>query len=137
LVKPKVGAVDLARRARAAVEAELLKSGRAGLTVVFASPHATVYAVPGPHPLVTGPGRARVLALDETHARLLLPRPGTYRLAIKYSPYWRTSAGCLDPEPDGMTRISLSRSGVVELAFTVTAARALASITGGEPDDCD
>ena len=50
-------------------EAALLPSGRSGLPVVFRSAHTTVFAVPSPTPLVTGPGRARVLASRARPAR--------------------------------------------------------------------
>ena len=40
----------------AKAEIALLRSGRSGLPVVFRSPDFTIYAVPSPQPIVTGPG---------------------------------------------------------------------------------
>ena len=44
-------------------EARLLRRGHSGLTRVFRSATTSIYAVPSPRPIVTGPGRAQVLAL--------------------------------------------------------------------------
>ena len=70
---------------------------------------AKTYEVPSPQPLIRGPGKARVLALDETHVSLRIPEPGTYRVAISYSPYWHASTGCLAPRPDGTMELDASR----------------------------
>src|SRR5262249_39988615 len=43
-------------------EARLLGSGRSGLAVVYRSRDWTIYRLPHPTPLLTGPGRPRVLA---------------------------------------------------------------------------
>ncbi len=117
-------------------EAALLASARSGLLPVFRAPHQTVYAVPSPRPLVTGAGPARVLALTETRVRLELARPGRYRIAVRYSPYWRTSAGCLEQGDDGMVRLATRRAGVVLLRFHVDAGRALAAVAGKHPRAC-
>src|SRR5262249_22353636 len=111
-VKPDYSARD---------EARLVASGRAGLRVVFRSPTVRVFAVPAAQPLVRGPGSASVLDLDETHVVLRLPEAGTYRLAISYSPYWRASAGCLEPTPHGLIRLHVPRPGVTRLVFVVNA----------------
>jgi hypothetical protein len=117
----------------ARAESRLVASGRAGLEPVFRSPNVTIFAVPSPQPLILGPGRASVLALDETHVRLRLPGRGTYRLAISYSPYWRASSGCLEPSRDGMIRLRVARAAVVRLVFVVNASRAFSAVTGDEP----
>lgn len=53
------------------------------------TPQHSIYAVPSPQPLVTGPAAARVLTLSQEDIRLALARPGSYRLAIRYSAYWQ------------------------------------------------
>jgi hypothetical protein len=120
----------------ARAEAQLLRSGRSGLAVVLRTRNATVFAVPSPRRLISGPGAARVLAFGQTRLRLRVAARGTYRIAVTYSAYWRASAGCLDRTPDGMTLLTVHRPGVIELAFTLNAARALSAVTGGEPDGC-
>ena len=116
----------------ARAEAQLLRSGRAGLPVVSRSAHVTIYSVPHPRPLVSAP--ARVLELTSDSIRLAVPRPGTYRLGVMYAPYWQTSAGCVEQTKDGMTRLVISRPGTVSLRFRVTAGRALAALTGDAPE---
>jgi hypothetical protein len=117
-------------------EAQLLRSGRSGLTVVMHSSHLTIFAVPSPRRLITGPSRARVVALTETRVTVAVGAAGAYRLAIRYSPYWSASSGCLDPSPDGMISLRLPAAGAVELHFHVNARRALAAFAGERPQTC-
>ena len=116
----------------AKAEAELLRSGRVGLPVVFRSEDITIYSVPHPRPLVSAP--ARVLALRSASIRLAVPRPGSYELSVMYAPYWQTRAGCVERTADGMTRLIIRRPGTVSLRFRVTAARALDALTGDSPE---
>src|SRR5207249_2559269 len=69
-------------------EALLIRSGSSGLVPVRRHPHMTIYSVPRPRRIVTGPAPASVLALQQTRILLLLKAPGSYRLAVRYSPYW-------------------------------------------------
>ena len=111
-------------------EAELLRTGRSGLTVAFRSAHITVFSVPRPQPLVTGPGRARVQQLLPTRLFVRVDAPGTYRVAIRYSPYWRTFQGCVSPGPDGMLRVAVAQAGLVDLDFKVNVERGVEVLTG-------
>ncbi|MDP8911245.1 MAG: hypothetical protein M3M94_04185 [Actinomycetota bacterium] len=117
-------------------EAALLRSGRSGLRVVWSRANATIFVVPSPRPILTGPAPAKVLALRQTHVSLKLPRPGRYRLAIRWSPYWRPSRGCLSKRKDGMIRVTSKRAGRVELSFDVDAGRALATVAGKDGPTC-
>jgi hypothetical protein len=119
-------------------EAALLRSGRSGLRPVFRTQNVTVLAVPRPRPILTGPTPARVLRLTGTRLVVELPRAGSYRLAIRWSPYWHADGACLIRRDDGMTAISAHRPGRLELAFHVNAARALAAAVVGERSQvCD
>jgi hypothetical protein len=109
-------------------EAQVLRSGRSGLPVVFRTPTVTIFRVPNPRPLVTPP--ARVLALGYTSLTIKTPRPGTYHVNISYSPYWHTIGGCFRQTKDGMTQFEARRAGVFALRFTVTATRALDAVVG-------
>jgi len=111
-------------------EAALLRSGSSGLATVLRTRHATVYAVPHPVSMLTGPGRPRVLALRSASVTVALSRPGRYRLALRYSPYWTSPGICISERPDGMVQLVSPRSGVVRLAFSVTATRAVAAVAG-------
>ena len=113
-------------------EAKLLASGRSGLPVVFRSAHATVYAVPSPRPIVTGPGHPRVSAITESTVTLQLSRPGTYQVGIRFTPYLPAHASCVTESKDGMTVLSAPHGGTVKLAFRVSPSAALAALTGSK-----
>jgi hypothetical protein len=111
-------------------EATLIESGRSGLRPVFRSMHLTVYAVPRPRPIVTGPGAAEVVDIGQGHMLVRLERPGRYRIAVRHSPYWRSTAGCVERGADRMIRFVARRGGLVRLEFRVNAGRALAAVVG-------
>jgi hypothetical protein len=111
-------------------EAKLLRSGHSGLKVVYRTADAVVYSVPSPVPILTGPGRPRVLALGESTIHMQLTEPGTYKLALRYTPYMSAPNACLQETPDGMTLLRIGAAGKYDLAFSVTASHALAAIAG-------
>jgi hypothetical protein len=113
-------------------EAALVRSGRSGLRPVFRTRALTVYEVPKPTSILTGPGRPRVLRLSTTRVVLDLPRPGSYRLAVRFSPYWDASGACLIRRPDGMTTVAASHAGRLQLAFRVSASSALSTAVIGQ-----
>jgi hypothetical protein len=117
-------------------EAALLRSHRSGLRPVLRTAHLTIFELPNARRLVTGPAFASVLALTQTRIELEVTRPGRYRLAVRYSPYWQTSAGCLVQAPDGMIHVLAARAGVLRLHFDVTAGRALHEVARHEPVAC-
>ena len=117
-------------------EAALLRSGEAGLPVVLRAPHLTIFELPRAQPIVTGPGRARVLSLTESAALLEVAHAGTYRVAIRYTPYWRVSAGCVRAARGGMTRLTVPRPGRVMLVFRWTPERALDVVAGAPASAC-
>jgi hypothetical protein len=117
-------------------EAGLLRSGRAGLPVVLRTRHLTIFQVPRPRPIVTGPGPAHVVSMSHSGALLDVARAGTYRVAIRYTPYWGVSAGCVRQASDGMTHLTLPHAGRVQLVFSWTPERALDVIAGTPASDC-
>jgi hypothetical protein len=100
---------------------------------VLRTPQLTIFEVPRPHGIVTGPGTPEVVALTRSRLVVRLSRPGTYRVALRHSPYWQASTGCLTRGLDGMLRLSVARPGTVRLAFDVDAGLALAALAGREP----
>jgi hypothetical protein len=112
-------------------EAALVRSGRSGLERVFRTRTLQVFAVPRPRPIVTGPDGARVLRLTGTRVVLHLPRRGSYRLAVRFSPYLHADGACLLRRPDGMTTVAAERGGRYEVGFHLNASRALATAVGG------
>lgn len=100
-------------------EARFVRSGEAGLRQVFARRGISIYAVPQPQPIVTGPGHPAVLALRESRLRLRLSRSGTYLVAVRWSPYWHASTGCLTRSPGGLLRLHTRAAATVRIAFDV------------------
>jgi hypothetical protein len=94
-------------------EAELLRSGRAGLEEVARAGEVTVYEVPDPTPILTGPAEAHVTSFGHDRVEGEVLAPGTYRLAVRWTPTWRVEAGdvCVEEAPDGMTRVVASSAG--------------------------
>ena len=117
----------------AKAEAELLRSGQAGLKRVFRTSQLTIFEVPSPQAIVTGPGAAYVRELTRSRLAVRVALRGTYRIAVRHSPYWRASRGCLARGPDGMVRLTVARPGTVQLSFDVDAGRALAALAGRVP----
>jgi hypothetical protein len=120
----------------ARAEARLLESGRSGLPVVFRSATTTVFAVPHAIPIVRGPGQPRVLAMKQTEIDLLVQRPGSYRLTVRYSPYFAAEGACITKTERGMTQLDVQRAGRVRITFSVTPRRALAALAGSK-SSCD
>lgn len=113
-------------------EAALVRSPTTGLRPVFHSLHVSVFAVPDPVGIVSGPGRPRILRFGRERVRIAAPAAGIYRVAVRYSPYWRTSAGCLSRGADGMLRLRLVRGQTVTLRFA-PALRSLVDVLTGRP----
>jgi hypothetical protein len=120
----------------ARTESTLVRSPRSPLRAVYRSPQLTVYAVPRPTPIMTGPGAGRVLGMSESRILADVTRPGTYRIAVRFSRYWRPSAGCAFRGADGMIRLSVPRAGPVRLVFSPDPGRALAALAGRAARSC-
>ena len=73
-----------------------------------------------------------MLALTQARVELALHRRGLYRLAIRWSPYWQASSGCLREGNDGMLRLAAPHAGHVSLRFAVDAERVLDAMTGSK-----
>jgi len=117
-------------------ESRLIRSGRSGLVPVFHGSHMTIYSVPQPQPIVTGQGSGELVDLAQTHLVLDLSAPGRYRVAIRYSPYWSSTGGCISRGSDGMIQLDTTSAGRITLQFKVNAGRALATMIGAAPSAC-
>ena len=120
----------------ARAEWSLIRSGKSGLRIVFRNPNLDILEVPSPRPIVVGPGDPEVLNIGTSSLLLRLRRSGTYRIALRYSPYWAPSEGCVSRSPDGMVRLHAPRPGVVTLRFLVKAETALATVAGVATSGC-
>lgn len=114
-------------------EAELVRSGATSLVPVKRLAHMTIYELPDATPLVTGPSDADVLWLWPQRVIIALGAPGTYRVRIRWSPYWRSSSGCVARTTDGLTKITTPYAGLVELRFAVSVRRGLQTLAGTIP----
>ena len=81
---------------------------------------------------MTGPGHPRVSALTESTITLALARPGAYELGIRYTPYLVAPGSCVTEAKDGMTVLTVPDAGTMKVGFTVSAAGALAALTGSD-----
>jgi hypothetical protein len=116
-------------------EGALVRSGRAGLRPVFRTKELTIYAVPRPTRIVTGPGSPFLAWLTESRMGVVVRRGGDYRIAVRWSPYWHASHGCLRQGDDGMLRLTTRQARTVRIVFGVDAKRAIAELAG-EKTDC-
>ena len=95
-------------------EAELLRSGRAGLREVMRTRDWRIWEVPNARTILPG-GVITRYGHDDVSGRL--PRAGTYRLAFRFTPYWRVREGnlCLAETADGMTELRARAAGPFRL----------------------
>jgi hypothetical protein len=114
-------------------EAALVRSGHTGLRRVFGTSFVSVYAVPRPQAIVTGPGRPTVLALRESSLVVHLTRGGAYRVAVRWSPYWNASTGCVTRSQDGMLRLRSRAAATVRIAFDIDASSLFHALAGTTP----
>jgi hypothetical protein len=117
-------------------EAALLEGGGSGLAVADRSAHLTVFSVPSPVPIVTGPGPARVVRDGREGLTVTLGAAGSYRLAVHWSRYWAASRGCLAPTSSGMTELRVDRPGLVSVRLEVTAGQLWSAFLGRSPSPC-
>ncbi len=101
-------------------EAELLRSGAAGLPEVARAGGVTIYEVPGATAMLTGPGEARLTAFGHDRIEGEVGAAGTYRLAVRWTPTWRVDAGdvCLQEAADGMTEVVARGPGAFVLGVS-------------------
>ena len=114
-------------------EAALVRSGETSLRRVLATRDVSIYAVPQPQPIATGPGRPTVLAFRESRLRVHVSRSGTYRIAVRWSPYWHTSTGCLTRGGGGMLRLRTRGAATVTIGFDVDASSLFHAFVGATP----
>jgi hypothetical protein len=113
-------------------EAKLLRSSANPLRPVTRLRHVTVFEVPDAQSMVRGPAWAEVVALTPKTIGLTLSAPGRYRVAVRYSPYWRASRGCVSRATDGAIALSAYRAGRSTLTLDVGLHRMLATLADRE-----
>jgi len=119
-------------------EARLLLRGAPGLRLAYRSVDWRIYEVHDPLPILRGPGRVHVGAFTHDRIAARVSEPGTYRLAVRYMPYWdvRRGAVCVARAQDGMTDLRVRRPGPLLLAAADGPSALLASALGDTDGDC-
>jgi hypothetical protein len=106
----------------ARAEVKLIDSGLSYLHRVFRSQNWRVYEVAGATPIVQAPATLQRLTAGSLTIRV--PRPGTFELRMRFTPYWRLSegAGCVAPDGD-WTKLTVRRAGQVRLSTSFSLSR--------------
>jgi hypothetical protein len=115
-------------------EAELLRSGRSGLDQVAQVGGWTIFELPHATPIATPANGISVVSLTSADITLRVARPGTYRLRLRYTPYWRVERGgaCAEPRRPWGTDLRVDRPGIVRLAFDVRLGTFVGAVLGSE-----
>jgi hypothetical protein len=114
-------------------EAALIRSGHTSLVPVQRTKHLTVYELPAASPLIVGPAAATVLWLWPSRLVAQFDAPGSYRVKVRWSPYWRASSGCVGRTSDGMVQLNVPHQGLMALSFGVDVHRGLQALAGVTP----
>jgi len=99
----------------AEAEADLIDRGLDFLRQIPSGPDWKLYRVIGAAPMVEPP--ARMTGFETDGFSLEIPQPGTYRVRIRATSYWRieSGVGCVGRTDDGWTEVSTSTPGEVEV----------------------
>lgn len=118
----------------ARAEAELLRSGRSGLRIVARTGGWTVYEFPDARPIATPEAHIDVISLTAGEVTLFARKPGTYRLRVRYTPYWHTRgvAACAAPRPGWGTELRVEEPGLVTLSFDVRLGTFVDAVLGSQ-----
>ncbi len=108
-------------------EGKLIRAGLPYLRLVYSSHHWHIYAVRGPTPLVSGPGR--VTSLGHDSLSLQVDAPGSLLVRVRYTSYWTVTsgAGCVQRGAGGWTRVDAARRGPLRLRASFSLGRAFGS----------
>ncbi len=118
-------------------EAGVVRSRGSGLREVFRSPNWTIYELPHATPLLTGPASPVVTSFGHTVIRGEVFAAGRYLLRNHYSPYLRLhGSGCVDPGPNKMTYLDLTRPERFVLSVPGTPDGLVRELFGGTEATC-
>jgi hypothetical protein len=106
----------------ARAEVTLIDAGLPYLQLVFRSQNWRVYRVADATPIVQAPAVLQRLTAGSLTIRV--PRPGTYEVRVRFTPYWRLSAGAGCVAPDGSwTELTVRRAEEVRLSTSFSLTR--------------
>jgi hypothetical protein len=95
-------------------EARIITSGQAYLQPVWQSEHWRVWRVVDSPGIVTGD--AELIGRDAEHMVIDARSPGTALVRVRWTTYWSiTGPACVEPSPDGWTRLVVRAPGTLVL----------------------
>ena len=114
-------------------EALLLRSGATSLRPVRTTPTGTIYELPRATGIASGAAGVTITSAGHESVEGWAATAGTYRLRLRWSPYWRAEpAGtCLRKAPGAMIDATLRQPGRFALHFPDDLGDMLAAIGGG------
>jgi hypothetical protein len=119
-------------------EAALLRSAGSGLREVWHDRRGSVYELPDPTPILTGPGSTTVTAIGSSTISGRVGRPGVYLLRVHFTPYWSVLRGslCLAPSRTAMTLLEMRMAGRFTIAAIESPGRLLTAIFDHDRSRC-
>jgi hypothetical protein len=104
-------------------EGRLIARGLPYLREVWRSPHWRLFAVSGAPALAATP--ARLVAVGADSFTLTAPRPGSYEVRVRYTPYWalQRGHGCVRNAPGGWTTVEAHTAGTIRVGVDFSLAR--------------
>jgi hypothetical protein len=105
-----------------AAEGRLIARGLPYLREVWRSAHWRLFAVAGAPALAQPPALLSALGADSFTLRA--PRPGSYAVRVRFTPYWalEQGRGCVQSAPGGWTVVDARAAGTIRvgIAFSLT-----------------
>ena len=118
-------------------EAAVLTSAASGLKPVFRTPDVTIYRLPHPTGLVTGPGRVRVTAFTQDMIGVVASKPGRYLVRSHFNPYLKIHGqGCIEEAPGNMTFVELRKPGSFSLVDASSPEALVSEVTAEQAPLC-
>jgi hypothetical protein len=105
-------------------EVSLVLGGLPFLRPAYADRYWRVFAVADPEPLASPP--ATMTALGPESFTLRFAGRGTSVVRVRYSPYWRPTAGCLARSPGGFTAVTAPGPALVRVTIAFSLGRMVA-----------
>ena len=104
-------------------EGRLIARGLPYLREVWRAPHWRLFAVAGAPALATAPARLEAVGADSF--TLAAPRPGSYEVRVRYTPYWalQRGRGCVRSAPGGWTTVQARAAGTIRVGIDFSLTR--------------
>lgn len=99
----------------------------------------TVYEVPNATPIATPARDIQVREISSEEVTMEASRAGSYRLRIRYTPYWRVVRGeaCVSPREPWATELRVTTPGIVTLRFAVGVGKVVETVLGRDAKCAD